>query len=81
MSQVRLSNQRLLLLFGLMELTWVTLFGAYGYIRTFLGFTLVSFYAMLWLLNAHQYPLVRRYALLPKLFFYLCYAAVLCSSA
>lgn len=61
----RLSTRQLLALFGLMELTWLGLFAAYGHIRTFLGFTLVSGGVLLWLANAHCHPRVRRYALLP----------------
>ena len=61
----RLSTRQLLALFGLMELTWLGLFAAYGHIRTLLGFTLVSGGVLLWLANAHCHPRVRRYALLP----------------
>ena len=63
--RVRLTTRHLLLCFGLMELTWVGLFGAYGHIRSFLGFTFVSGCVLLWLANAHAHPLVRRYALVP----------------
>ena len=65
--RARLSNQQLLLLLGLMEVTWLGLFAAYSHIRTLLGFTLVSGVLLLWALNAHAHPLVRRLALLPTL--------------
>lgn len=67
MSRVRLSNRHLWVLFGLMELVWLGLFGAYTHIRTVLGYSLVSGLVLLWLLNAHQHPQVRRLALLPTL--------------
>ena len=62
---IRLSNRQLLAAFGLMELTWLALFGAYTHIRSVLGFSLVSLVVMLWLLNLHQQPRVRRLVLLP----------------
>ncbi|ALW84482.1 hypothetical protein AUC43_04920 [Hymenobacter sedentarius] len=65
--RVRLSNRQLLALLGLMEVTWLGLFAAYGHIRTLLGFTLVSGAVLLWALNAHLHPRVRRLALLPTL--------------
>ena len=67
MRRARLSNRQLLVLFGLMEVTWLGLFAAYGHIRTLLGFTLVSGFVLLWALNAHAHPQVRRVALLPTM--------------
>ena len=64
--RVRLSNRQLLALFGLMQLTWLALFGTYTHIRSVLWYTLVSGLVVLWLLNAHQHRLVRRWALLPS---------------
>lgn len=61
----RLSSRQLLALFGLMELTWLGLFAAYGHIRTLLGFSMVSGAVLLWLANAHCHPRVRRFVLLP----------------
>jgi hypothetical protein len=65
--RVQLSNRQLLAAFVLMEVTWLTLFGAAGHIRTLLGFTLVSGCVLLVLANAHASARVRRYALLPTL--------------
>ncbi|HEX8660036.1 MAG TPA: hypothetical protein VF690_21005 [Hymenobacter sp.] len=65
LEKVRLSNRQLLLAFGLMEITWLGLFGAYSHIRSVLGFSLVSGCLLLWLANVHQRAEVRRYALLP----------------
>ena len=65
LSRVRLSGRQLLALFGLMEVAWLVLFGAHTHIRSVLGYTLVSAAVLLWLLNAHQSPLVRRWVLLP----------------
>lgn len=67
MSRVRLSNRQLWALFGLMELVWLVFFGAYTHIRSVLWYTLVSGIVVLWLLNAHQHPHVRRLALAPAL--------------
>jgi hypothetical protein len=64
-SRVRLSNRQLLALFGLMEVAWLVLFGAYTHIRSVLWYSLVSAVVVLWLLNAHHHPSVRRWAFLP----------------
>ncbi|WP_426058275.1 hypothetical protein [Hymenobacter sp. B1770] len=65
--RVRLSSRQLVILFLLMEAAWLALFGAYMHIRSVLGYTAVSAVVMLWLLNAHQQPLVRRWASLPTM--------------
>ncbi len=62
---VRLSGRQLLAVFGLMELGWLLFFGAYSHIRTLLSYTLVGAVLMLWVLNVHQSPAVRRWAWLP----------------
>jgi hypothetical protein len=63
--KVRLSNRQLAVIFGLMEVAWLVLFGAYTHIRSVLWFSLVSAGVLLWLLNAHRHPSVRRLALVP----------------
>lgn len=65
MGRFRLSSRQLAALFGLMEVAWLGFFGAYTHIRSVLGFTVVSAVVMLWLLNAHRQPAVRRRALVP----------------
>ena len=65
MGRVRLSNRQLVTLFFLMEVAWLVLFASYTHIRSVLGYTAVTAIVLLWLLNAHQHPQVRRWALLP----------------
>lgn len=63
--RVRLSNRQLVIIFGLLEVVWLVLFGAYTHIRSVLWYSLVSAGLLLWLLNAHRHPQVRRLALAP----------------
>jgi hypothetical protein len=63
--RIRLSNRQLLAAFGLMEVVWLVFFEAYTHIRSVLGYTAVSAVLLLWLLNAHLSPTVRRWAWLP----------------